>query len=155
MALEGSMTTRTTQTAVTFRRPFTVTGIEALQRAGTYAVETDEEPLPTWSPRYRRVATWIRLPGPQGGAASSQIVMIEPEELAAALAKDAEADASTITTPASPLPPERHSPPRPTSRAAPIAMNGFTDWCALNANELTWIGLLTSLAVLTAFFAGA
>lgn len=141
------MTTRTTQTAVTFSRPFTVMGVDGLQQAGTYAVETDEEPLPTWSSGYRRVATWIRLPGPQGGAASSQIVMIDPEELAATLAKDAEAEAH--------LPPERHSPPRPTNRAAPIAMNGFTDWCALNANELTWIGLLTSLAVLTAFFAGA
>jgi hypothetical protein len=30
---------------VTFRRPFTVTGVDEVQPAGTYMVETDEELL--------------------------------------------------------------------------------------------------------------
>ena len=43
--LEISMTVRTSRKSVTFTRPFS-TGIDEVQLAGTYTVETDEELLP-------------------------------------------------------------------------------------------------------------
>ena len=38
------MSMRTTDTAVTFRRPFSLSSVEGTQPAGTYQVSTDEEP---------------------------------------------------------------------------------------------------------------
>jgi hypothetical protein len=39
------MTERTTRTTVTFTRPFSLSGIDEVQAAGTYTVETNEELL--------------------------------------------------------------------------------------------------------------
>ena len=56
------MTVRTSRKSVTFTQPFSLTGIDEVQPAGTYTVETDEELLPGLSfPAYRRVATLIFL----------------------------------------------------------------------------------------------
>jgi hypothetical protein len=39
------MTMRTSQETVTFRRPFSLSGLDQLQPAGSYTVETSEELL--------------------------------------------------------------------------------------------------------------
>jgi hypothetical protein len=62
------MTVRTSRKSVTFTQPFSLTGIDEVQPAGTYTVETDEELLPGLSfPAYRRVATLIFLRSRGGG----------------------------------------------------------------------------------------
>src|SRR5712672_3529159 len=63
--VEGSrtpMTVRTTSKTVTFMHPFSLTGTDGVQPAGTYTVESDEELLqPSSLPAYRRIATLLRL----------------------------------------------------------------------------------------------
>ncbi|WP_186002975.1 hypothetical protein, partial [Mycobacterium sp. KBS0706] len=84
------MTLRTHSETVTFVRPFTLSGINGPQPPGTYTVETDEEPTEGSSPpAYRRVSTMIRLAGRPGTGEQVQVVIVDPEELAAALARDA------------------------------------------------------------------
>jgi len=88
------MTLRTRSDTVTFDRPFVLTGVDGVQPAGTYTVETDEELLPTLSlTAYRRLATWLRLPALSPAAKSApartQVAAIDPLELQAALARDA------------------------------------------------------------------
>jgi hypothetical protein len=57
------MTTRTITKTVTFRRRLALSGLERVQPAGTYTVETDEALIPTLSvTAYRRTATWLKLP---------------------------------------------------------------------------------------------
>ncbi len=86
------MTTRTSKTTVTFTRPFSLSGFEGLQPAGSYSVETDEELLDGMSfPAYRRMATMMQLPaiGAKGAAGLSlQVAVIDPSQLDAALAAD-------------------------------------------------------------------
>jgi len=86
--------TRASTMTVRFAEPFTLTGLERAQPAGSYIVETDEELIPNLSfTAYRRTATWIRLPGQREGggpsAGHSEVVAIDPVELAAALTRDA------------------------------------------------------------------
>lgn len=84
------MTVRTSRKTVTFARPFALSGIDEVQGAGTYTVETDEQLLPGLSfPAYRRTATLIFLPSRPGGAFVEQLVDIDPLELEAAQARDA------------------------------------------------------------------
>jgi hypothetical protein len=81
------MTVRTSCMTVKFTRPFAVSGIDEMQPAGTYTIETDEELLEGLSfPAYRRTATWIILP-PQsaGGSMRSEIAQIDPGAVDAAL----------------------------------------------------------------------
>ncbi len=85
------MTTRTTRQNVTFRRPFSISGTEGVQPAGTYIVETDEELLEGLSfPAYHRVSTSIILPVRGGGSGSYKVVRIDPAELEGAQRWDAE-----------------------------------------------------------------
>jgi hypothetical protein len=87
------MTTRTTSRTVTFIHPFNLSGMDEQQPGGTYTVETDEELLQTSSlPAYKRVSTLIRLPARPMGPMVTQIVEVNPLELAAALARDAQPD---------------------------------------------------------------
>jgi hypothetical protein len=84
------VTLRTSRRTVAFTRPFSLRGVDGVQPAGTYAVETDEELLESLSfPVYRRVATTIFLPSRPGGMVSGQLVTIDPLELAAAEKNDA------------------------------------------------------------------
>jgi hypothetical protein len=81
------MTMRTSRKTVTFRRPFSLTGMDAAQPAGTYAVETNEELLDGLSvPAWRRTATVILL-RPQAGPGED--LEIDPLELEAAQESDA------------------------------------------------------------------
>jgi hypothetical protein len=84
------MTMRTSQKTVTFRRPFSLSGMDKVQPAGTYTVETNEELLEGVSfPAWRRTATTILL-RPQAGAAGPVADLdIDPLELEAAQESDA------------------------------------------------------------------
>lgn len=84
------MPNRTVSGPITFRRPFTLPGIDGPQSAGTYIVENDEELIEGLSfEAYRRVATMIHLPAGSGRLSFSQTVLIDPRDLDAARALDA------------------------------------------------------------------
>ena len=83
------MTLRTRRETLTFAHPFALVGLDEMQPAGAYTVETDEEPIEGISfLAYRRIATVIFLPLPRGGAGSFQALTVTPQELDAAQARD-------------------------------------------------------------------
>jgi hypothetical protein len=85
------MISRTISKTVTFVQPFRLDGLNGIQPAGSYIVETDEELLQALSfPAYRRTDTRIRLPT----ARSDQVARIDPAELEAALARDGKSQSS-------------------------------------------------------------
>ena len=133
------MTMRTTSRTVTFIHPFNLSGMDKEQPAGTYTVETDEELLQTLSlPAYKRISTLIRLPARPRSTMVTQIVEINPLELAATLARDAQADETIpqLTRGASVV--RRKS----TASRMKIIREGWQHWVALNANDLTWTALI-------------
>ena len=76
---------RTTRKSITFDHPFSLTAVDKLQPAGTYAVDIDEELIEGLSfLAYRRVATTIYLPLIQGSHGSVQAIRVDPQELATA-----------------------------------------------------------------------
>jgi hypothetical protein len=76
------MTVRTSRKTVTFRRPFSLSGLDEMQPAGTYTVETNEEMLEGLSfPAWRRTATVILLRPQVGAAGLGQDLEIDPVEL--------------------------------------------------------------------------
>jgi hypothetical protein len=82
------MTTRIRQEIVTFRREFSLSGLDRMQPPGSYAIEIEEELITELSfAAYRRTATVIRLPSSQFGG--YQVETIDPLELHAALERDA------------------------------------------------------------------
>ena len=84
------MTTRTSRKTVTFTHPFQLNGMDEVQPAGTYTVETDEElieGLPFLS--YRRTGTFILLPLRSNGSVPGQVITIDPWELETAEKMDA------------------------------------------------------------------
>src|SRR5690242_3387800 len=86
----GTMDRRTSREAVTFARPFSLRGIDGVQPAGTYLVETDAELIPGLSfIAWRRVASLMFLPSRPGGPVLGRIATIDPLELEAARARDA------------------------------------------------------------------
>jgi hypothetical protein len=85
------VTERITREAVVFSHPFELADVEGTQPAGTYTVETIEEPIDSLSlVAYRRVSTTIVLASPKYGMASRQMVTINPLDLAAARKRDLE-----------------------------------------------------------------
>jgi hypothetical protein len=84
------MTVRTSRKTVTFKQPFSLSGIDEVQPAGTYTVETDEELIPGVSfPAYRRIASLIFLRSRGGGAVVEEMANVDPLELEAAQERDA------------------------------------------------------------------
>ncbi len=82
-----------------FRQPFTLSGLDGPQPPGVYRVETFERLLDTVSTAaYQRVSTSIELHGQFAGIIRT--ATIDPDELAAALARDS---ASADDSRASPL----------------------------------------------------
>ena len=76
------MTTRTRRKLMTFARPFLLHSIDAVQPAGTYKVDTDEELIDGLSfLAYRRTASWIHLPSITTKSGSSQLILVQPSEL--------------------------------------------------------------------------
>lgn len=84
------MTSRTTTKTISFSRPFSLPGLDETQPAGTYTVQTDEEPIEGLSfLAYRRIGTVILLPLRHGGTGSFQAIPVTPEALDAAQEQDA------------------------------------------------------------------
>jgi hypothetical protein len=132
------MTVRTTSKTVTFTHPFNLSGMDEMQPAGTYTVETDEELLQTLLlPAYRRISTLMRLTTRPRGTVLTQIVEVDPLELAAVLARDA----------------QRHETIPQLTRAQGVGRReitasrieviraGWKHWVILNANDLIWTAL--------------
>lgn len=77
--------------SVIFAHPFSLNGIDGTFPAGTYVIEESREQVDGLSfIGYRRTKTTIELPGPNTANLSRQLVEVEPADLAAALAADAE-----------------------------------------------------------------
>jgi hypothetical protein len=87
------MTTRTNSEMVTFPHPFTLSGVDGVQPAGQYRIETEEVLIESLSfVAYRRVSTIIRLPGRPGSGDLEQVVDVVPEELTAILERESRAE---------------------------------------------------------------
>ena len=85
------MPERTTNSSVTFMHPFSLIGLDGVQPAGTYLVETVEETLDNLSfVAYRRVSTTIVLPAVGTDTGQRQVVTIDPDDLKAAQERDLE-----------------------------------------------------------------
>jgi hypothetical protein len=85
------MIERVTHQIATFAHQFSLAGLDGTFPPGDYDVEITEEQLPGLSfTAYRRVSTTIRLPGSLAAHPSWQLFEIEPDDLAAALTRDAD-----------------------------------------------------------------
>jgi hypothetical protein len=79
------MVTRTSSKQVIFRRPFLLGGLDGMQPAGTYTIDTEEERVDALSfSAWKRVATVMQLA--RGGATEYQ--PIDPAKLSEALRRD-------------------------------------------------------------------
>ncbi len=84
------MTTRTTTKTVTFANPFTLRPLDEVLEPGDYAVETDEELLDGLSfMAYRRILALVHLPAQVGHPGTTRTLSVDPNELDAALTRDA------------------------------------------------------------------
>jgi hypothetical protein len=142
------MTVRTTSRTVTFIHPFNLSGMDQVQPAGTYTVETDEELLQTLSlPAYKRISTLIRLPARPKSTVVTQIVEVDPLELAAALERDAQ-PGETILQPTCGTGVVRR---KSTASRMEIIREGWQHWVTLNANDLTWTALIIGGVLFTSW----
>jgi hypothetical protein len=83
------MVSRTTRTVVCFSSTFGLPDVDGPQPAGSYRVDHDEESIESLSRlAWRRVASFIYLPGIGQHGTTHQMVQINPVELDAALEKD-------------------------------------------------------------------
>jgi hypothetical protein len=73
------MTVGTSRKSLTFRQPFSLSGIDEVEPAGTDAVERDEELLPGLSFPGHRIATTLR--SWDGGAIADEMANIDPLRL--------------------------------------------------------------------------
>lgn len=90
------MTSRTTETTVTFARPFTLAAFDGPQPPGVYRVIIDEEEILGLSfLAYRRVATTLMTPAINLRSGSQQAHGVDHEELEAAIAADGAVQAET------------------------------------------------------------
>jgi len=94
------MVMRTESKDVVFVRPFILDGMDAVQPAGTYTVQTEEERLDTLSfPAWRRVSTVLRL----ARAGQTEYLPVDPGQLHEALMRDgAQQDPSLPLSPTGP-----------------------------------------------------
>lgn len=100
------MITRTRSQQVVFRRPFVLTGLNSLQPAGTYIVDTDEEQLDTLTvPAWRRTATIVQLTR----AGATEYLTVDPSELHEALMRDGAQPDHGTPSPHSPKSRLRHA----------------------------------------------
>ena len=116
------MTIRTTKKTVTFANPFILGDFDEVLPPGTYEVETDEELLEGLSfHAYRRILTMIHLPAKSGRLGLSRTLTINPDELEAALRRDAAT-------------PQQASAPKP-SEGTPKLRQAETDRRAVDRAE--------------------
>jgi hypothetical protein len=143
------MTVRTTSRTVTFMHPFNLSGVDEVQPAGTYTVETDEELLQTLSlPAYRRISTLMRLPARRTGAMLTQIVEINALELAAVLARDAQPNETAPQLTRCDGVVRRES----TAIRMGVIREGWKHWVTLNATDLIWTALVMGGVLFTSWF---
>lgn len=91
---------RTTRKNVTFLHPFALRDAGEALDAGSYLVETLEERIEGLSfVAFRRVSTTITITSKAFGSAARQVVEIDPGDLEAALALDAQIEAQTEDMP--------------------------------------------------------
>src|SRR5579864_5645949 len=93
------MVTRTRSQEVVFRRPFVLSGLNSLQPAGTYIVDTEEEQLDTPTVlAWRRTATVVQLK--RGD--TTEYLNVDPVELHEALMRDGAQPDHSTPSPSSP-----------------------------------------------------
>ncbi|WP_026606787.1 hypothetical protein [Methylocapsa acidiphila] len=86
------MSVRTTETTVTFKRPFTLPSVDGPQPAGTYRLVLDEEEILGISfLAFRRMATMLHTPAISVSGGPDQVFALTSTELATALEADAQA----------------------------------------------------------------
>jgi hypothetical protein len=86
---------KSTETTVTFRKPFVLSALDAPQPAGTYRLLTDDEEIGGInSPGLRRVGTLLQIPRIASSSPNYQLIPVDPAELQAAL--DAETRESKV-----------------------------------------------------------
>ena len=156
------MNTQTLTSEVVFRQPFVLSGLDGVQAPGLYKIETYSELLdiPT-AVAYRRLSTSIELHAQAAGIIRR--ATIDPAELEEALRLDAASEplpavvapmrarhGTLQSTPAgSPIP--SHTKQTASGHNAVewhrytvggVSRSLWRQWVSLNANELTWIGLV-------------
>jgi hypothetical protein len=83
------MASRITRTVVSFSSSFELPDVDAPLPAGSYRVDHDEDSIESLSRlAWRRVASFIHLPGIGQHGATHQMAPINPADLDAALKKD-------------------------------------------------------------------
>jgi hypothetical protein len=129
------MTLRTTSRTVTFVHPFSLSGTDKAQPAGTCTVETDQELL---QPGVQADFNAVRLSARTTGAVLTQIVETNPVELASALARDAQPDDTMLQ--------RAYSKAVVRRKWAGSRIGSFREgwkyWVALNATDLIWTTLV-------------
>ena len=86
------MAVRTTETTVTFRRPFVLEAFDSAQPAGTYRLVIEEEDIPGLTfLAYRRTATMLHVPAIPNSGGYEAVYFIGSAELTAALEADKQA----------------------------------------------------------------
>jgi hypothetical protein len=84
------MSTRSTERTLTFRRAFSLSAADGPLPPGAYRVITEEEQLEGLSfAAFQRTRTLLFLPANSLPGKAREVVDIDPNELAAALAADA------------------------------------------------------------------
>jgi hypothetical protein len=83
------MPTRSTEHTFTFRRPFSLSAVDDPLPSGSYRVITEEEPVEALSfAAWQRMRTLLFLPANSLPGTAREVVPVDPDELAAALAAD-------------------------------------------------------------------
>jgi hypothetical protein len=86
------MSTRATETMVTFSRPFALAGIDGVQAPGTYQLVTEEEQIPGLSfVAFRCVSTTLHVPADPAPGQRREVIAVDRAALTAALDADAAA----------------------------------------------------------------
>jgi hypothetical protein len=87
--------TRTRRKIIVFSHPFLLKGIDRTLPPGSYELVTDEELIEGLSfPVYHRVSTAMIVPAQSHQASSVEMLVINPRDLEAAQARDADAAAN-------------------------------------------------------------
>jgi len=85
------MSTRSIERALTFRRPFRLSAVDEVLPPGRYQVVTEQEPIEGLSfAAWQRVRTLLLLPANSLPGQAREIVPVDPNELEAAQAADAQ-----------------------------------------------------------------
>lgn len=85
------MTERTTESEITFSHPFVLSSLVVPLDPGTYRLLVDEELIEGLSfAAYKRTGTHIEIPAIGINIGARQLLRVHPQELEAAMNKDAE-----------------------------------------------------------------